>query len=53
MAQVVGMGQAIERHLHVREGSQGWSDPQVVMYLILLNLAGVECMEDLRVMEGG
>ena len=52
LADMMGMGDAIERHVHVREGGQGWSDRQVVMSLILLNLAGGDCVDDLRVMEG-
>jgi hypothetical protein len=52
LAQVVGLSGAIGRHLHVREGGQGWSDEQVVMSVVLLNLAGGECVEDLRVVEG-
>ena len=52
LARVMGLGRAIERHLHVRDGGQGWSDAQVVMSLILLNLAGGGCVDDLRVVEG-
>jgi hypothetical protein len=52
LAQVVGLGGAIERHLHVRESGQGWSDKQVVMSVILLNIAGGECVDDLRIVEG-
>jgi len=52
LAQVVGLGRAIDRHLHVRQGGQGWSDAQVVMSVILLNLAGGECVDDLREVEG-
>jgi len=52
LAQVVGLGGAIERHLRVRESGQGWSDKQVVMSLILLNIAGGECVDDLRLVEG-
>jgi hypothetical protein len=44
--------ESIERHLEVRSSGQGWSDAQVVMSLILLNLAGGKCVDDLRVMEG-
>jgi len=51
LAQVMKVRESIERHLHVRGGEQGWSDAQVVMSLILLNLAGGECVDDLRVME--
>jgi len=52
LAQVMKVRESIGRHLHVRDGGQGWSDAQVVMSLILLNLAGGECVDDLRVMEG-
>jgi len=51
LAQVMKLRESIERHLHVRDGGQGWSDAQVVLSLILLNLAGGECVDDLRVME--
>jgi hypothetical protein len=41
LAQASGLREAICRHLTIRAGSQqGWSDHQVVMALILLNLAG-------------
>ena len=52
LAQVMKVRESIERHLHLRGGGQGWSDAQVVTSLILLNLAGGECVDDLRVMEG-
>jgi Transposase DDE domain group 1 len=52
LAHVVGLGGAIDRHLHVRGGGQGWSDRQVVMSVILLNIAGGECVDDLREVEG-
>ena len=32
-------------------GSQGWLDRQHVMGLVLLNLAGGECVEDIRILE--
>lgn len=32
-------------------GSQGWMDRQHVMGLVLLNLAGGECVEDIRILE--
>ena len=40
LARVMGLGQSIQRHLKVREGSQGWTDSQMVLALVLLNLAG-------------
>ncbi len=51
LAQVVGLSQSIRRHLNVREGSQGWTDEQMIVSLVLLNLAGGECVDDLRVLE--
>jgi hypothetical protein len=36
----------------VRAGSQGWTDAQEVVSLLLLNLAGGDCVDDLRVLEG-
>ncbi len=47
-----GLLEAIRRHLQVREGSQGWTDEQIIVSLILLNLAGGDCIEDLRKLEG-
>jgi len=46
-----GLGRAIERHLSQRSGGQGWTDRQVVTSLLLLNLAGGDCVDDLRVLE--
>jgi len=38
--------------VRVRAEGQGWTDSEVVMSLILLNLAGGECVEDLNRLEG-
>lgn len=52
LAQAAGLRDAICRHLHVRSHStQGWSDHQIVMALILLNLAGGDCVADLEKLE--
>jgi len=51
LAQVVGLSESIGRHLRVREGSQGWTDSQVMTALVLLNLAGGDCVDDLRILE--
>ncbi len=46
------MRDSICRHLKIRtEGNQGWSDHQIVMSLILLNLAGGDCVADLEKLE--
>jgi len=52
LAWIAGMGKSIEEHLRVRVGGQGWTDSEVVLSLVLLNLAGGDCVEDLRVLEG-
>jgi len=53
LAAVSGLTGAIRRHLNVgAERQQGWTDAQVVMSLVLLNLAGGDCVNDLRVLEG-
>ncbi len=51
LAWVIGLVGSIRRHLHLREGRQGWTDAQIVMALILLNLAGGGHVEDLKVLE--
>lgn len=50
LAFVLGMVASIEKHLGVRR-SQGWTDVEMVMSLILLNLAGGEHVEDLDGLE--
>lgn len=52
MARVMELKRSIGEHLGVRESGQGWSDEQVVLSLIMLNLGGGDCVEDLGRMEG-
>ena len=40
LAQVIGLCKSIKKHLKIWEGSQGWTNPQMVLSLVLLNLAG-------------
>ena len=47
LAQVIGLSKSIQRHLNIRRSGQGWTDVQVVSSLVLLNLAGGTCVEDL------
>jgi len=49
LASVLNLGESITSHLHVKV--QGWADEQIVLSLILLNLAGGECVDDLRILE--
>lgn len=51
LAKVVGLSKSIQKHIKVRENSQGWTDSQMVMSLILLNLAGGDCIDDLKILE--
>jgi hypothetical protein len=50
MAHALGLPQSIERHLSLRR-SQGWTDSQMVLSLMLLALAGGECVNDLKILE--
>ena len=51
LAHVMGLSQSINEHLGVRAASQGWTDSEVVTSLVLLNLAGGDCVEDLKLLE--
>ena len=48
MAQVAGMSQSVSRHVRVRESGQGWTDSQMIISLVMLNLAGGESVDDPR-----
>jgi len=51
LAKVIGLSKSIRKHLKVRDGSQGWTDIQVVLSIVLLNLAGGDCVDDIEVLE--
>ena len=51
LASVLGMGECIRAHLHVRGAGQGWTDEQSVLSLMLLNLAGGDCVDDIKILE--
>ncbi len=51
LAFVARLGQSVRRHVGVREGTQGWTDAQNVTALVMLNLAGGESVDDLRLLE--
>ena len=51
MAEAMGLGEAIGRLVKVKERGQGWTDLQMVTALVLLNLAGGEGVDDLRLLE--
>lgn len=51
LANVIGLSKSIKKHLKIRENSQGWTDSQMVLSLVLLNLASGDCVDDLKVLE--
>jgi len=51
LARVAGLAKSIERHVRLREEGQGWSDSQMVTSLVLLNVAGGDAVDDLRILE--
>lgn len=51
LAHIMGLSKSVSDHIRVKEDTQGWTDSQVIMSLILLNLAGGDCVEDLNILE--
>ena len=49
LASVLGLGEHIRTHLQVK--ARGWTDEQLVLSLLLLNLAGGDSVDDIRVLE--
>ena len=43
--------QLINEHVTVRRHGQGWTDAQMITSLVLLNLAGGDCVDDIRILE--
>ena len=53
LATVSGLTESIRHHLRVcAEQTQGWTDAQIVLPLVLLNVAGGNSVDDLRILEG-
>src|SRR5512140_65519 len=50
LACLLGVMEAVDTHVGI-SGSQGWLDRQHVLALVLLNLAGGEGMDDIRLLE--
>lgn len=46
-----GLVESLRRHMDVRRSGQGWTDEQVVLSLMLMNLSGGESVSDLEVLE--
>ncbi len=53
LASVLGVGDCIRAHVHVRKSGQGWTDEQAILSLMLLNLAGGDCVDDIRILGKG
>ena len=51
LAKVIGLSKSIRKHIKVRKSGQGWTDSQMVLSIVLLNLAGGDCVEDIKVLE--
>ena len=51
LASVLGLADHIRTHMHVRESHQGWTDEQVILSLVLLNIAGGDCVDDIKILE--
>jgi hypothetical protein len=51
LASATGFLKSIDRHLRVRSGDQGWTDRQMILSLVLLNLVGGDCVEDIDKLE--
>ena len=45
-----GMVRSIERHVKAR-GEQGWTDAESILSLVMLNLVGGDCVEDVDRLE--
>jgi hypothetical protein len=46
-----GLVKSVERNVYARKGGQGWTDVEVVLSLVLLNLVGGESVEDVGRLE--
>lgn len=51
LAQASGIRSSVDHHVGLQACGQGWTDSQLVISLILLNLAGGESVSDLEVLE--
>ena len=53
LAVVSGLTDSVRHHLQVcGDQDQGWTDVQIVMPLVLLNVAGGNSVDDLKILEG-
>ncbi len=51
LASAAGLLKSIDKHLRIRAGAQGWTDRQIILSLMALNIAGGDCVEDVEKLE--
>lgn len=51
MMHALGLDKIIDKHLHESNGTQGWLAQQIILSIILLNIAGGESVSDIEVLE--
>jgi len=51
LAQVLGLSNSTEQYIRIHKDGQGWTDSQILMSLILLNISGGDYIEDLNRLE--
>jgi hypothetical protein len=51
LASATGFLKSIDRHLRIRTGEQGWTDRQLILSGVLLNLVGGDCVDDIDKLE--
>lgn len=44
--------QTVSSHLHAKKDKQGWSDAEFVVTIMLLNICGGDCVDDMKSLEG-
>ena len=48
----MGFKKMVDRNLWAKEDKQGWSDYRVLLSVIMLNLCGGDCVDDIKGLEG-
>ena len=49
LASVLGLADSLSAHMHIK--GEGWTDTQIILSLILLNLAGGDSVDDVNILE--
>jgi hypothetical protein len=48
---VLGIAESVDQNLTARQGGRGWTDRDMILALLLLNLTGGSCVDDLDTLE--